>query len=89
MGVSVDQAFITSGTRRSSSTGCYPKLAYDSTQFVPMTVIGAVPNVLLVHPKVSAETVAPLSAVAKANPGKLNDSSQGNGTTSHLTAELF
>jgi tripartite-type tricarboxylate transporter receptor subunit TctC len=45
--------------------------------------------VLLVHPKVSAETVAELSALAKANPGKLNDSSQGNGTTSHLTAELF
>ena len=46
----------------------YPKLAYDSTQFVPMTVIGAIPNVLLVHPKVSAETVAELIAFAKATP---------------------
>ena len=32
----------------------YPKLSYDPTQFVPITVIGAIPNVLLVHPKVPA-----------------------------------
>jgi tripartite-type tricarboxylate transporter receptor subunit TctC len=67
----------------------YPKLAYDSTQFVPMTVIAAIPNVLLVHPKVSAASVAEFIAYAKQNPGKLNYASQGNGTTSHLTAELF
>jgi tripartite-type tricarboxylate transporter receptor subunit TctC len=67
----------------------YPKLAYDSTQFVPITVIGAIPNVLLVHPKVAANSVAELIAMAKANPGKLNYASQGSGTTSHLTAELF
>ena len=67
----------------------YPKLSYDSTQFVPMTVIGAIPNVLLVHPKVKANTVQEFIAFAKANPGKLNYASQGSGTTSHLTAELF
>jgi tripartite-type tricarboxylate transporter receptor subunit TctC len=67
----------------------YPKLAYDSTQFVPMTVIAAIPNVLLVHPKVAASSVAELIALAKTNPGKLNYASQGNGTTSHLTNELF
>jgi tripartite-type tricarboxylate transporter receptor subunit TctC len=67
----------------------YPKLAYDSTQFVPATVIGAIPNVLLVHPKVPASTVSELIALVKQNPGKLNYASQGNGTTSHLTAELF
>ena len=67
----------------------YPKLAYDSTQFVPMTVIAAIPNVLLVHPKVSANSVAELIALARANPGKLNYASQGSGTTSHLTTELF
>ena len=67
----------------------YPKLAYDSTQFVPMTVIGAIPNVLLVHPKVAANSVGELIALAKSNPGKLNYASQGSGTTSHLTAELF
>src|SRR5690349_22315352 len=67
----------------------YPKLTYDPDQFVPVSVIGAIPNVLLVHPQVGANTVAELIAIAKANPGKLNYASQGNGTTSHLTAELF
>ena len=67
----------------------YPKLSYDPAQFVPMTVIGAIPNVLLVHPKTGASTVQEFIALAKANPGKLNYASQGSGTTSHLTAELF
>jgi tripartite-type tricarboxylate transporter receptor subunit TctC len=67
----------------------YPKLAYDPTQFVPMSVIAAIPNVLLVHPKVAASSVGELIALAKSNPGKLNYASQGSGATSHLTAELF
>jgi tripartite-type tricarboxylate transporter receptor subunit TctC len=67
----------------------YTKLSYDPAQFVPITVIGAIPNVLLVHPKVKANTVREFIALAKANPGKLNYASQGTGTTSHLTAELF
>jgi tripartite-type tricarboxylate transporter receptor subunit TctC len=67
----------------------YPKLTYDADQFVPMTVIGAIPNVLLVHPQVPANSVQELIAYAKAHPGKLNYASQGSGTTSHLTAELF
>jgi tripartite-type tricarboxylate transporter receptor subunit TctC len=67
----------------------YPKLAYDSTQFVPMTVIAAIPNVLLVHPKVSANNVSELISLARKNPGKLNYASQGSGATSHLTTELF
>jgi tripartite-type tricarboxylate transporter receptor subunit TctC len=66
-----------------------PKLSYDSTQFVPITVIGAIPNVLLVHPKTNVSTVQELIALAKANPGRLNYASQGSGSTSHLTAELF
>ena len=67
----------------------YPKLSFDSTQFVPMSVMAAIPNVLLVHRRVPANSVEELIAYAKANPGKLNYASQGNGTTSHLTAELF
>ena len=67
----------------------YPKLAYDSTQFVPMTVIAAIPNVLLVNPKVTVGSVGEFISLVKTNPGKLNYASQGNGTTSHLTAELF
>src|SRR6185295_15217325 len=67
----------------------YPSLTYDPTQFVPITVIAAIPNVLLVNPQVPADTVAELIALVKANPNKLNYASQGSGTTSHLTAELF
>ena len=67
----------------------YPKLAYDPSRFVPVSVIGAIPNVFLVHPGVPVATVKDAIAYARANPGKWNYASQGNGTTSHLTAELF
>ena len=67
----------------------YAKLSYDASQFVPITVIGAIPNVLLVHPKVGVNSVAEFIDYAKQNPGKLNYASQGSGTTSHLTAELL
>jgi tripartite-type tricarboxylate transporter receptor subunit TctC len=67
----------------------YPKLAFDPTQFAPVSVMAAIPNVLLVHPKVPANSVRELIAYAKANPDKLNYASQGSGTTSHLTAEMF
>jgi tripartite-type tricarboxylate transporter receptor subunit TctC len=67
----------------------YPKLAFDSTRFVPITVIAAIPNVVLVHPKTGVDTIEAFIDLVKRNPGKLNYSSQGNGTTSHLTTELF
>ena len=67
----------------------YQKLPYDSTQFVPITVIGAIPNVLLVAPTLGVNSIRELISLAKGNPGKLNYASQGSGTTSHLTAELF
>jgi len=67
----------------------YQKLSYDSTQFVPITVIGAIPNVLLVPPQLGVNSVQQLINLARSNPGKLNYASQGSGTTSHLTAELF
>ena len=67
----------------------YPKLAYDPTRFVPVSVMGAIPNVFLTHPSVPVTTVKEAIAYARANPGKLNYASQGSGTTSHLTAELF
>jgi tripartite-type tricarboxylate transporter receptor subunit TctC len=67
----------------------YPKLGFDPTEFIPIIIMGRVPNALVVNPKVAANSVAELIAYAKANPGKLTSATQGNGTTSHLTSELF
>ncbi len=67
----------------------YPKLSYDATKWVPITVLAAVPNVLAVSNKLPVNTVQELIAYVKANPGKVSYASQGNGSTSHLTANLF
>src|SRR6266568_1333211 len=67
----------------------FRKLAFDPSEFVPVSAMAAINNVLLVNPRVPARAVDELIAYATANPGKLNYGSQGNGTTSHLTAELF
>src|SRR6185312_7309161 len=67
----------------------YKKLVFDPTQFVPVAIMSAIPNVLLVRPDFPAKTAQEFVAYAKANPGKINYGSQGIGTTSHLTAALF
>lgn len=68
----------------------YPKLGFDPTQFVPIVIMGRVPNALVVNPeKVKANSVSEVIAYAKANPGKLTSATQGIGTTSHLTSEMF
>jgi tripartite-type tricarboxylate transporter receptor subunit TctC len=68
----------------------YPHLDFDPLQFVPIVVMGHVPNALVVNPdKIKADTVKDFIAYAQANPGKITDATQGNGTTSHLTSELF
>jgi tripartite-type tricarboxylate transporter receptor subunit TctC len=67
----------------------YPKLGFDPTEFVPIVIMGRVPNALVVNAKVPLNSVAELVAYAKANPGKVTSATQGNGTTSHLTSELF
>lgn len=67
----------------------YPKLAYDATKWVPVTVLATVPNVLAVSQKLPVKTVQEFVAYVKANPGKVSFASQGNGSTSHLTANLF
>jgi tripartite-type tricarboxylate transporter receptor subunit TctC len=67
----------------------YPKLNFDASKFEPIVIIGRVPNALVVHPKVKAATVADFIAQAKANPGQISAATQGNGSTSHLTSEMF
>ena len=67
----------------------YPKLPFDPARFVPVSVMAAVPNVMLVNPKVPANNVRELITWARASPDRLIYSSQGSGTTSHLTTEMF
>ena len=69
----------------------YPKLPFDPAQFIPLAVMGKVPNALLTNsPRLKdVKTVAEFIAYAKAHPGQLNSGTQGVGTTSHLTSELF
>ncbi|MEJ7687003.1 MAG: tripartite tricarboxylate transporter substrate binding protein [Variovorax sp.] len=67
----------------------YKKLLFDPACWVPVTVLATVPNVLVINPKLPVKDVAEFIAHAKANPGKLTYGSQGNGTTSHLTASMF
>jgi len=67
----------------------YKKLAFDPAKWAPVTVIATVPNVLDVNPKLPVHNVSELIAYLKAHPGKVSYASQGNGTTSHLTASLF
>jgi len=72
------------------ATSLYKQLPYDFEQdFVPITTLASVPNILIVNPSVPAKSVQELVAYAKANPGKLSYGSAGNGSTEHLSAELF
>jgi len=67
-----------------------PKLPYAHDKaFTPITLIGRGPNVLVVRADSPFKSVADIVAAAKANPGKLNYASQGNGTSAHLAGELF
>jgi tripartite-type tricarboxylate transporter receptor subunit TctC len=67
----------------------YPKLNFDPMQFVPIVVMARVPNSLVVTPKFPARSVAEVIAQARPAPGKVTSATQGNGTTSHLTSEMF
>ena len=72
----------------------YPKMPYDHVRdFVPVTLVAGVPNVLVLNPalaqKYAITSVADLMRFARANPGKLNMASSGNGTSIHLSGELF
>ena len=83
----------TVGTQ-SINPALYPKMPYDAVKdFAPITLFAGVPNVLVINPAKAAAykitDVKSLIAYAKANPGKLNMASSGNGTSIHLSGELF
>ena len=66
------------------------KLPYDPLKdFAPVSYVGYVPNVLSLHPSVPAKSVKELVALLKANPGKYTYASSGNGSSQHLSGEMF
>src|SRR5713226_6156072 len=72
-----------------SNIALYKKLNFDPVALEPVAVMSRIPNVLLVRQGFPAKTVQEFIAYAKANLGKVTYASQGPGTSSHLTAELF
>jgi tripartite-type tricarboxylate transporter receptor subunit TctC len=84
----------TLGMAASSTHGAapalYPKLGYDPLKdFAPVTLVVTTPFVVVVHPALPVKNVSELIALAKAQPGKLNYGSAGNGSSSQLTVEMF
>jgi len=68
----------------------YPSLPYDPLKdFAPITMLATLPNMLIVHPSLGVNDVKELIALLKANPNKYSFGSAGNGTSQHISGELF
>jgi tripartite-type tricarboxylate transporter receptor subunit TctC len=83
---------IGSGTISSHAinVSLYSKLPYDAIKdFAPITMLATLPNMLVVHPSIPASNVQELIAFLKANPDKHSFGSAGNGTSQHMSGELF
>ena len=73
-----------------TNAALYKKINFDPEKdFAPITLIGSQPNILVVNPKVPADSVSGLIALAKDKPGQLNCANSGYGAAAHLAAELF
>jgi len=80
---------VTAGTH-GINPSLYRKLSWDAVKdFAPVSLVAMVPNILVVNNSLPVKSVKELIAHAKANPGKLNYGSPGNGSTAHLSMELF
>ena len=72
------------------SAALYKKLPYDAlNDFTPITQVTSAPNMIVVHPSLPARSLKELIALAKAQPGRIDYVSSGNGSTQHLTGALF
>jgi tripartite-type tricarboxylate transporter receptor subunit TctC len=71
------------------SPSFFPKLGFDPTQFVPITIMAKLPYILVTHPKVPVTDFASFIAYAKANPGKLNYATPSVGSSPHLATEML
>jgi tripartite-type tricarboxylate transporter receptor subunit TctC len=83
---------IGSGTISSHAinVSLYSKLPYDAIKdFAPITMLATLPNMLVIHPSIPANNVQELIAFLKANPDKHSFGSAGNGTSQHMSGELF
>jgi tripartite-type tricarboxylate transporter receptor subunit TctC len=68
----------------------YPKLPFDFLRdFTPVTLMGSLPWVVVVHPSVPAKTLNEFVQLARAKPGQFNYANPGNGTSSHIVTEMF
>jgi tripartite-type tricarboxylate transporter receptor subunit TctC len=83
--------FLVGAVHHTIAVSMYPKLGYDLRKdLAPVTVVSYVPNVVVVNPnRVAARDFAAFQKLVSANPGKYNYGSAGNGTTHHLTVELW
>jgi len=78
------------GSTLTINPSLFAKLPYDPVKdFAPVTILAAVPNILVVHPSLPVKNVKELIALAKAKPGLLNYASTGAGQSTHLSMELF
>jgi tripartite-type tricarboxylate transporter receptor subunit TctC len=80
---------VTAPSPMTVNQSLYPKLNFEPSEFVPVSILATIPTGMIVSQKTTANTVAEFIAQARANPGKINVATQGTGTTSHLTSEWF
>jgi tripartite-type tricarboxylate transporter receptor subunit TctC len=79
-----------SSTLMSVNPHLYPKLTYDTVRdFTPVALVASTPLLLVVHPSVPVRNLKQFVTFAKGQPGALNYSSSGNGSTGHLAGEMF
>jgi tripartite-type tricarboxylate transporter receptor subunit TctC len=82
--------FIGFNATHGANLALFGKLSYDPVvDFAPISLLAAVPNIISVNPAQPVNSLAELVALAKAKPGQLSYASSGNGTSTHLAAELF